>query len=155
MLLRILPLALVGLALATGLASASGGITYSGGSTPYLHRMHMQIYLYPQPRRRAEWEADIYGPCPDGSQMGRSIGTPTSLNEPKLRLRHGRFKLHRAHTDQTFDGHYSYTLKGHRTTSGFTGTLVYVETDNYYLYDATSCSSGLLYWTAHRGGIFP
>jgi hypothetical protein len=148
--LRVLLLAAVSLALTSGLAVASGGPVYTGGSTPYLHRMHMQITLYLEPGHRAGWEADIEGPCPDGSEMGRAIGTTTSLYEPKLQLQDGWFKLHRVHTDQTSDIHYRYTVKGHRTRTGFAGTLNYVETDNYYLYDATTCGSGLLHWTAHR-----
>jgi hypothetical protein len=155
MLCRLTALTAIGLALTTGLASGGSEPIFTGGSTQYLHQMRMQIYLYLQPHHRAEWEANIEGPCPDGSEMGRSIGTPTSVYEPKLRLRAGRFRLHRVQTVQTTDIHYEYTLEGRRTRVGFAGTLNYVETDGYYLFGPTTCSSGVLHWTAHRGGIFP
>jgi hypothetical protein len=72
-----------------------------------------------------------------------------------LRLRQGRFRLRRAHTNQLSDIHYSYLLTGHRIRGGFAGTLNYVEIDGYHLPDRTKCASTLLHWTAHRGGIFP
>ncbi len=147
MFLRLMLVAALGLALTSGLASAGGKPTYTGASPKATHRM--QIGLYLSRPRRAEWVVYMYTPC-----MHRSIGTD---QEPILRLRHGRFSLHRVHTNQLSDIHYHYLLKGHRTPNGFAGTLNYVEIDGYHLPppQPKTCPSTLLHWTAHPGGTFP
>jgi hypothetical protein len=153
MLLRLVVLATMWLAFASGIALASAGTAYTGGSPKATHEM--QIYLYLRPHHRAEWRVDIEGPCSKGSKMGRSIGTDVSIREPVLHLRHGRFMLHRSNTVETTGIHYRYMLRGHRIGAGFAGTLRYVEQDGIYSPNAETCDSTLLHWTAHRGGIFP
>jgi hypothetical protein len=152
MLTRVAFVATLGLALSGGVAFSSGGVTYTGGSPKASHVM--QIYLYLQPDHRAQWDIDIRGPCSQGSELGRAIGTGTSVHEPLLHLRLGRFRLQRSNTVQTTDIHYSYTLTGKRVTGGFAGTLRYVEHVGIGLPNPGTCDSTLLHWTARRGGIF-
>jgi hypothetical protein len=150
---RLMLLATLGLILLSGPALASSGVVYSGGSAKATHQI--QIYLYLRPHHRAEWRAGIEGPCSQGSQMNRGIGTNVRPTEPLLRLRDGRFKLHRAKTVSISDLRYWYALRGHRTAHGFAGTLHYLEEDGIGFPNPQTCDSTILHWTARRGGTFP
>lgn len=150
--LRLVLLAVIGFSLASGVALASGGRIYSGGSAQVPRAMEMQITLYLQTGHRAKWDVSVDGPCKGGGYLGRGIGTGSGDGDPRLRLRDGRFVLHRnVILPNTGMGiHYWYTLTGHRTAGGFAGSFRYVEHDGIYSPQPTSCDSTLLRWTAHR-----
>jgi len=62
----------------------------------------MQIsFMLARDGRRANWDVNVYGPCSDGSQLGRTIGTQVQPPEPLLRIRDGRFALHHSASVET------------------------------------------------------
>lgn len=139
---------------AVGLALSTGGAIYAGGSPKGTHWMQINIKLL-RDGRHAISDVNVLGPCNDGSQLGRTIGTTTSQpREPLLRLRHGRFKLHRGAVNETTGISYVYTLTGHRIRRGFAGTLRYVEHDATSDGHTSTCDSTLLPWEARQTDVF-
>src|ERR1700733_1252904 len=139
-------------ALGAGTALAASGV-YSGGSPKRTRYMDITIQVLAG-GHRANWRVDVFGPCTENEQLGRTVGTDAGNTPPDRRLgiRDGRFTLTK-HATSPFSGlTYTYRLSGHTTAGGFVGTFHYYETDHR----GYSCDVPLLHWSArHTTGTFP
>ncbi len=135
-------------------ALAAGGPVYAGGSPKATRHMDIEIQVAPG-GRRANWRIDVFGPCTENEQLGRTVGTDAGNTppDPQLRISDGRFVLkHHAHSSLS-NLTYSYQLSGHAVPGGFAGTFHYHESESGTAY---RCDSHLLHWRAHRrAGGFP
>ena len=135
-----------------GAALAATGV-YSGGSRKATRYMDITIEVL-SGGRSANWRVDVYGPCTENEQLGRTVGTDAGNTPPdrRLRIRGGRFTLTQ-HATSPFSGlTYSYRLTGHAVNSGFVGTFHYQETDHH----GYRCDVPLLHWSARpTASTFP
>ena len=73
--------------------------------------MDIEIQVVPG-GRRANWRIDVFGPCTENEQLGRTVGTDAGNTppDPQLRISDGRFVLkHHAHSSLS-NLTYSYQL---------------------------------------------
>lgn len=96
--------------------------------------------------RSANWRVDVFGPCTENEQLGRTVGTDAGNTPPdrRIRIRAGRFTLTKHATSPLSGLTYSYRLIGHAVHGGFAGTFHYQETDHH----GYSCDVPLLHWSA-------
>lgn len=135
-----------------GTALAASGV-YSGGSPKRTRYMDITIQVLAG-GHRANWRVDVFGPCTENEQLGRTVGTDAGNTPPdrRLEVHDGRFTLTK-HATSPYSGlTYSYRLTGHATANGYVGTFHYHETNH----QGYSCDVPLLHWSArHTTGTFP
>jgi hypothetical protein len=139
-------------ALPTVALGVSRGV-YRGASKGGSHHMDIAIQVL-RGARQANWRIDVFAPCTEHEQLGRTVGTDAGNTppDPRLQIKAGRFTLKRKPVTNTLSGlTYSYVLTGRSVRGGFAGTFHYAEHKGAY-----RCDSTVLHWRVHlTGGSFP